>query len=185
MANMLRPIEEPYPEAVADILARYPQENGYILKIFGVFANSVRFLAKGMPNLLDKDSPLSLRTREIVILRVTASRNCEYEWGVHVAIFSKHAGLSEGQIADTRNEVLTSADWTETDRVVISAIDQLLASGQMDRPILTQFRAEFSPEEQLEICALAGAYQTVSFVANIAQIDGEPFGAKFPDQSSA
>ena len=50
----------------------------------------------------------------------------------------------------------------------------------MDGRTLVQFRTEYSKQQQLEICALAGAYHTVSFVANMAQMEDEPFGAKFP-----
>ena len=70
MTTQLTPITEPYPEDVAKVLVGYPQQGGYILALFRVFANSLRFMKKGVPNLLDKDSPLPLRIREIVILRV-------------------------------------------------------------------------------------------------------------------
>lgn len=70
MSNKLSPIEQPYPSEVAGILAAYPQQDGYILSLFRTFANSLRFLKKGVPNLLDKESPLPLRIREIVIALV-------------------------------------------------------------------------------------------------------------------
>ena len=45
--------------------------------------------------------PLSLREREIVIDRTCALTGCEYEWGVHVAIFAGAAELTEEQIRAT------------------------------------------------------------------------------------
>ena len=74
MTNRLSPVSEPFQPDIAVALAAYPQQDGYILSLFRTFANSLRFLKKGVPNLLDRESPLSLRTREIVILRVTASQ---------------------------------------------------------------------------------------------------------------
>jgi alkylhydroperoxidase family enzyme len=94
MKQTLTPIEPPYASNIEAILKNYPKQQGYLLKLFRVFANSERFLLKGVPNLLDKDSPISLREREIVILRVCANNACEYEWGVHVTIFSQHANLT-------------------------------------------------------------------------------------------
>ena len=88
MSNSLHPIKEPFPEEIASLLAQYPTVDGYLLALFKTFANSQRFLEKGVPNLLDEESPLPLRVREIVILRVTANKNCEYEWGVHVAFLA-------------------------------------------------------------------------------------------------
>ena len=180
MTNSLAPLEEPYPDDIAKILAKYPQQDGYILKIFRVFANSVRFLTKGMPNLLDKASPLPLRLREIVILRVTANKGCQYEWGVHVAIFASHAGLTDKEVADTTRRELQSDGWSDDERTLIAAIDQLCDYGKIEDQYLSGFRSVFSKEQQLEIFALAGAYHTVSFVANNAELEDEPFGAKFP-----
>lgn len=81
MKHVLKPIEPPFSPDVAEIFAQYPQgKDGYIIRLFRVFANSMRFLTKkGALNLLDKESPVSLREREIAILRVTANKDCEYE----------------------------------------------------------------------------------------------------------
>lgn len=180
MTNPLSPLEPPYPANVAALLARYPQQDGYLLSLFRSFANSERFLEKGVPNLLDKESPLPLRQREIVILRVTARRGCEYEWGVHVAIFAKAAALTEAEIAATVADAADAPCWSETEALLIGAVDQLLESGRLDRETQTRFQAAWSAEAQLEILALTGAYQTISFVANLAELPPEPFAARFP-----
>ena len=67
MDNRLKPIEEPFSSQISTIIEKYPQQGGYILKLFRVFANSIRFLKKGTVNLLDSESPITLRQREIVI----------------------------------------------------------------------------------------------------------------------
>ena len=77
--SILSPLLPPYSEEVAAALALYPPQDGYLLALFRTFANSVRSLKKAVPNLLDRTSPLSLRFRDIVNLRTTAHRNCEYE----------------------------------------------------------------------------------------------------------
>ena len=175
----LKPMEAPIPAEVEQVLARYPQQDGYILSLFRTFANSVRFLTKGVPNLLDRESPLDLRTREIVILRTTANRNCEYEWGVHVAIFANAAQLSEAQIQATR---LDSPDcWSTEERRLIAAVDQICTKGGLDEDSLHQFQRDWNNDQQLEILALIGTYSTISYVANVAQLPLEPFSARFPD----
>ncbi|KAF0171521.1 MAG: carboxymuconolactone decarboxylase family protein [Hyphomonadaceae bacterium] len=180
MANALRPIAEPYPEGVAAALARYPQQDGYILTLFRTFANSLRFLQKGVPNLLDRDSPLPLRIREVVILRITANNRCEYEWGVHVTVFSKAAELTPAQVADTCSATVDPALWSGAEARLIGALDELCASGRLADATLTHFEADWSLEQQLEILAVCGAYHTISFVANVAKLPGEAFGARFP-----
>ena len=176
----LRPVEEPFSHEVADILKTYPQRDGYILKLFRVFANSTRFLRKGVANLLDKDSPLPLRFREIVILRVTSNLDCEYEWGVHVAAFSGAAGLTEDQIRAIRFGDHACGCWSAREGLLIKVIDELCVAGMLGEPTRDQFDRTWTVEQQLEIMALCGNYHTICYVANVARLDGEPFAAKFP-----
>ena len=44
---------------------------------------------------------LSVRDRELIILRTCYLNRCEYEWGVHVCIFARAAGLSQEELAAT------------------------------------------------------------------------------------
>jgi alkylhydroperoxidase family enzyme len=180
MTNQLSPLTEPYEPEVAAVLASYPSQDGYVLGLFRTFANSLRFLKKGVPNLLDKASPLPLRVREIVILRTTANKNCEYEWGVHVAIFARAAKLSEPQIAATRAPKIGAALWSTQEVNLIKALDQLCACGNMDDETLANFQTHWTVEQQLEIFALCGTYHTIAFVANNARLANEAFGARFP-----
>jgi alkylhydroperoxidase family enzyme len=185
-ANVLKAIEQPYPDDIVEILERYPKgRDGYLLELFRVFANSRRFLVnKGVANLLDRDSPLALRQREIVILRVTANTGCEYEWGVHVTIFAGAAELSEEQVRATREGAADASCWSDEERVLIQVVDELCTGSAIGDVTLKDFRAAWDLEQQLEILSLCGNYHTVSFVANAARLDPEPFGARFPDSDS-
>jgi alkylhydroperoxidase family enzyme len=184
MANRLSPLEEPYPEEIASRLAAYPQRDGYILKLFRTFANSSRFLGRAVANLLDKGSPLGLRRREIAILRTTANLDCEYEWGVHVSAFAKSAGLTDEQVAATRLGSPASTCWTTEESLLIRAIDDLCRTGGIGAATYSEAEEIWSLEEQLEIIAICGNYHTISFVANTAQLDAEPFAARFPRDSA-
>ena len=182
MKHVLKPLEPPFPPAVDTIFRSYPQDgDGYILKLFRVFAHSLRFLTtKGVSNLLDKDSPLSLRERELVILRVTANLNCEYEWGVHVSVFSKAAALTAEQVAATRTGTCAEACWSDREALLLDCVNQLCAHAVIDEATLTRFQESWNVEQQLEIFSLCGNYHLVCFVANTSRIDNEPNGALFP-----
>jgi alkylhydroperoxidase family enzyme len=180
MAYVLSPVADPIP-AAAELLKRYPQRGGYLLALFRTFANSVRFLEKGVPNLLDAASPLTLRQREIVILRVTARNDCEYEWGVHVAAFAKEAAFTAEQVNATRLFDADASCWSAQENLLIQTVDELWGQGRIGDETLPAFQEVFPLEQQLEIMALCGAYHTVSFVANTARLAPEPFGARFPD----
>src|SRR5262245_18563535 len=180
---VLSPVMDPIPAEAAEILQTYPRRGGYLLNLFRTFANSTRFLKKGVPNLLDEASPLSLRQREIVILRTTARLDCEYEWGVHVAAFGKHAGFTPEQIAATRLSGPEAPCWLSEESMLLRIVDQICGEGSVTGTALEGFQETWTLEQQLEILALCGAYHTVSFVANTARLPPEPFGARFPDRA--
>lgn len=180
MANRLNPVEPPYSQEMESLLSRYPKPNGYLLKLFRVFANSTRFLRKGVLDLLDRDSPIAMRHRELVILRTCANNDCEYEWGVHVAVFAEHVGFTDEQIKATRLGGPDAECWNTEESTLLQAIDELCNSACLSSETRNLFQSLFTTEQQLEIFALCGNYHTVSFVANTAEIECESFGVRFP-----
>ncbi len=182
MFHDLKPLDAPWPEAVRESLQRYyPDRDGEYLSLFRVFARSPRLLAKlGAAGLLDERSPLPLREREIVILRVTANKGCEYEWGVHVTVFRKAAGFTPEQVAASRTGPADAACWNEREQWLLSAVDQLGASGVMGADTREAFGRLWDAEQQLEILALTGFYTTVSHIANTAALPREAWAASFP-----
>jgi AhpD family alkylhydroperoxidase len=180
MRHTLAPIAEPFSPEVIDALKRYPQRDGYIIGLFRVFANSMRHLRKGFVNLLDRESPLAMREREIIILRISANNRCEYEWGVHVTAFGAHAGLTPEQIEATASLNHVAPRWNARESLLIQALDELCANGRMQPQTLDAFRDTWNLEQQLEIFALAGNYHAIAFVANSSDLKLEEFAARFP-----
>lgn len=177
--NKLEPIEEPFSAQVEDILSQYPRQDGYLLMLFRVFGNSVRFLRKGVANLLDHESPLTLHERELVILRTCANTHCEYEWGVHVAVFGEAAQLNTVQLSATTIPLAEADCWSSHEVLLLSCVDELCRD-KFIKENLADFQKTWSLEQQLEILALVGNYHTVSMVALTSGIPLEPFSAKFP-----
>ncbi|MAF72079.1 MULTISPECIES: carboxymuconolactone decarboxylase family protein [Alteromonas] len=182
MMHKLNPIRSPFNKDVEAILMNYPKgPNGYTLKLFRVFANSLRFLAgKGVVNLLDEGSPLSANERELVILRVTANLNCEYEWGLHVSVFSEAAGLSKEQVAKTKTGCSTDPVWAKRQSLLLKCVDEICDDSKVHETTYAQFQKTWDVQQQLEILALCGNYHTVSFVANTSRVEREDFSALFP-----
>jgi hypothetical protein len=182
MKHELKPIDQPYQSDIAALLKRYPTgRDGYILKLFRLFANSRRFLAgKGVVNLLDNESPLALRVREIIILRTTANKNCEYEWGIHVTAFTKAANLSIEQVEASRLLPSTAKCWDAKEQRLLACIDDLCLAGSISAVNLAGFQKDWNLDQQLEIFALCGNYHTVSFVANSCRLTSEDGMARFP-----
>jgi len=148
------------------------------LTLFTTLAQNPRVLRRIFAGgLLDKGS-LSLRQREIVILRTTANRNCEYEWGVHVTFFAERAGLTEAEITATKQG--REEDFPPADRVLIRMVDQLSAHAMIDDATWTGAAGTLEPAQLIEIIALTGFYHLISFAANSLSLPGESFAARFP-----
>lgn len=174
---------EPYPDDVQQLLAGYPRWQGELLSLFRVIAQSPRTLTKiGASGLLDAASPIDLRTREIVILRVTARYRAEYEWGIHVAAFSQRANLSEAQVRATVLGPANDPAWSETERKLVAVVDALIDAGGLDAAGQTFFDATFDAAQQLEILSLVGFYHTISTITRTAALDLEPGAVPFPER---
>jgi len=178
MQPRLMPLETPFPPEAAEILATMPPPGGPPLKLFRVLAHNPRVLTriKG-GGLLDKGS-ISLREREIVILRTTARRGSEYEWGVHVHFFAAKAGFTPEQIAATRGN--GSEAWSEPDRLLIALVDSLIDGNAVADALWARAATAWSAAQLLEIVVLAGFYTTISYVTNAFRVPLEDGAPRFP-----
>jgi len=130
-------------------------------------------------NLLDSGN-LDLHSREVVIDRVTALANSEYEWGVHVALFAERAKLSADQIASTAVGGPTDPCWSEQDCALIAACDQLHTKCDLDDEAYVKLKSHFGDEAILEIVMLCGLYRMVAYLTNVLRLPLEPFARRFP-----
>lgn len=176
----IAPAEAPYPPAIAAELERIMPAGVEPLILFRTMARNPRIFARMFAGgLLDKGS-LSLRQREIVIDRTTARLGCEYEWGVHVAFFAQRAGLDAAQVAAT---VLGSADapcWSDEERALIAAIDDLVDRHTIAPAVWTGLTTHFDETQILEVIALVGYYHTISFLCRALDLPLEGYAARFP-----
>jgi alkylhydroperoxidase family enzyme len=130
--------------------------------------------------ILGSESSLDPREREIVINRACARCGCEYEWGVHVAAYGSIVGLEQAQLEDTAHGTVEPALWSEQDRVLISLVDELHETAAISDATWEQLAAVRSVAQILEVIIIVGWYHLISFVANAAQVELEPWAARFP-----
>src|SRR5437763_15382250 len=115
----IAPAQPPYEQPIADALARIMPPGLEPLVLFRTMARSPRVFAKMFAGgLLDK-GPLSLRQREIVIDRTTARLGCEYEWGVHIALFADKVGFGDAEIAATVKGPSDAACWAAAEQALL------------------------------------------------------------------
>src|SRR6185295_15820127 len=114
----IQPIDPPFaPEIQAEF--DKTMRGAPPLLLFRTVARNPRVLQRWFAgSLLDKGS-ISLRLRELMILRTTALCGAEYEWGVHVASFGAKAQWSKDQLHASVHGGATDPCWSEEERCVI------------------------------------------------------------------
>src|SRR5207249_814993 len=178
----VEPVVPPYPPELQAIFDRIMPPGVPPLSLFTTLARVPRVYERFRAGSLLDRGPLSLRHREIVIDRTCARCGCAYEWGVHVAFFSRRVELTPEQVRAT---VLGNADdpaWADEERLLIRLVDELHDSAGISDQLWTALLAAFSTDQILELIALVGFYHTVSFFANGLRLPPESYGAPFPER---
>lgn len=179
MRARVDPATPPFEPDIAEIIDQ-TMRGKPPLHLFATVARDPRLARKFFAGgLLDKGN-LTLRQREIVIDRTTALCRCEYEWGVHVAVYAAKAGLTEEQVRSTATGSADDACWSEEDRLLIRLCDELHRSCDIDDVLWLALREAFSENAVIELLMLAGFYRTVSYLANGLRLPLEDAGARFP-----
>ena len=180
MTARINPAAAPLPTDVQDAIHAVMRGNPPLV-LFTTLARDPRLLHKFFAGgLLDRGN-LTIRQREIVIDRVTASCGAEYEWGVHVSVYADKAGLDRAQIASLTTGGPEDECWTDEERVLIRLCDNLHGSSSVDDGLWSELAALHSEEAIIELLMLAGFYRTVSYLVNGLHLPLEPGTARFTD----
>ncbi|WP_439396233.1 carboxymuconolactone decarboxylase family protein [Bradyrhizobium sp. PMVTL-01] len=175
----IAPLTPPYPPEIQAQFDRI-MRGAPPLVLFRVMAGHTRAWDKFRAGGLLDPGPLSLRDREIVIDRTCALNKCEYEWGVHVAIFSGLAKLSEDEVRATVQGDAASPCWSPAEQALIAAVDALHHRATLDDGEFAALAAHYVEAQILEIMLLCGFYRTVSYLANGLRLPLEGKAARFP-----
>ena len=125
-----------------------------------------------------------LRTRELVIDRVTARCGCEYEWGVHMAAYGDKAGITPAQAYSLVHGDYTDACWTDEDRATLTFVDELHDHGRVSDATWAAMRVRFSDATLIELLVLAGWYHAIAYLASSARVELESWAHRFPARRS-
>lgn len=176
----IAPLTAPYKDDVQKSFDAIMPPGADPLVLFRTLATSDRHWRKFRAGSLLDRGPLSLREREIVIDRTCARAGCEYEWGVHVAIFAEAAGLTRAQVEAT---VLRDADadcWTPAEQALLAAADALHDRATLSDDEWSALRAHYSDPQVMEVLLLSGFYRTVAYVVGGLGLPPEPGAVRFP-----
>jgi alkylhydroperoxidase/carboxymuconolactone decarboxylase family protein YurZ len=127
-----------------------------------------------------RDSALTQRDRELVILRTCARRGCEYQWGIHAQLHAPMAGLSAAEIKATTVVGASRTMWSERDQLILDLVDELSNIDNISDVLWNRLRAFWKQSDLLLLIASVGWYHLISFIANTAQLEPETGATRFP-----
>ena len=175
----IAPLAPPYPPEIQAQFDRIMRGAPPLL-LFRVMAGHSRAWDKFRAGGLLDPGPLSLREREIVIDRTCALNKCEYEWGVHVAVFAGPAKLTGDDVRATVQGDATSACWSPAEQALVAAVDALHRRATLSDEEFAALSADYDEAQILEMMLLCGFYRTVSYLANGLRLPLEAKAARFP-----
>jgi alkylhydroperoxidase family enzyme len=181
----IEPLEAPFPEDVAPILAKMMPSGVPPIALFRTFARNPtmsRAMREWGGYELGKSLSLNLRDREIAIDRTCARCGCEYEWGVHVVFFAERALLTREHLESLTHGGPNDSCWaSDRDRDLIAAVDALHDHADIDDDLWKRLTRHFNEQQLLDLMMLCGWYHAISFCARAARTPLEPGAPRFTD----
>jgi alkylhydroperoxidase family enzyme len=112
---------------------------------------------------------LTVRQRELLVLRVSHLRNAEYEWAQH-AVMAGDAGITPEEVERVRRG--TSAEgWSPLDAALLAAADQLVAVAHIDDPTYAVLAAELDTRQLMDVVFTVGAYDLLAMVFRTFELE--------------
>lgn len=179
-APRITPLEErEFTEAQREMLGSYAARPGQTLQLFRVCVRAPEMCRAWLPaSRYFATSPLSVRDRELVILRTCWLCKNEYTWGNHVAA-AKRAGLTDEDILRiTKGPQATG--WNRADAVLLQAADDLHSDQFIQEPTWKALATRYSERELMDLIFIAGQYTFVSMWARSVGFPQEPGAPNFP-----
>jgi alkylhydroperoxidase family enzyme len=177
------PVSSPYPESIQALFDRLPASWSPPFKLFTILARDERLLSRFMNGAVSylQPSHVTVRQREVLLLRVTARCRCAYEWGLRAHYFSEEAGLKDAELYASVHGTADDPVWLPEDRLLVQMADELHDTIEISDHLWGELRAAFDELAILQLLMMAGYYRTVAYVANGLRLPLEPnVGRPFP-----
>ncbi|QNJ90870.1 carboxymuconolactone decarboxylase family protein [Mycolicibacterium fluoranthenivorans] len=130
----------------------------------------------GFNGFLLQRGELSGRLRELVILRVAHRHRSAFEWGQHVRL-----GAAVGVTADDVAALTEGNDgFSGTDRLVLDATDELIATGRADWPTWEALVDELGEHAAMELIFIVGTYTLTAMAFGTWGLQPQPGSAALP-----
>jgi len=118
----IAPVTAPFSPNVQALFDRLPASWSPPFKLFTVLARDERLLLRFTGSAVSylEPSHVTVRQREVLLLRVTARCRCANEWDMRVHYFAAEAGLCEAQVYASVHGEADDASWQPDDTVLVT-----------------------------------------------------------------
>lgn len=183
MTTRIAPLDPPYEPELARTLQRMMPPGVEPLKLFRTVAHNENVLDKfrSIGTYVLNFGRLDPAEREVLIHRTCARCGCEYEWGVHAAVFAPAVGLSEEQLRSTVHGSAEDGCWSERQSLLIRFADELHDTATISQDLWDEIASNWDQGQLVELMAVAGFYHLVSYMANGAAVEAESAARRFPE----
>lgn len=116
-------------------------------------------------------STLSVRQRELLVLRVATLRKSDYEWAQHV-ILAERAGVTTDEIT----RVVDGPDapgWTPIEQALLHAADELVVDGAVSDGTWNTLGHEFDEQQLMDIVFTVGCYAMLATALRSFEVQPE------------
>ena len=120
------------------------------------------------------------RLRELLIMRIGWSTGSDYEWTQHWRIALEQFGCSEQDLLELRGDWRTSEHFGADEKLLLAAVDALLADGTLSPELSAQCLKQFGRNATIELVTAVGSWQLISKVTNALEIPLEDGIASWP-----
>jgi 4-carboxymuconolactone decarboxylase len=157
-------------------LARYG--NRSVPNIYRTYANHV---AMDQPRTsvsehIRQDSTLSLRIRELLIVRIGVLCRSEYEWAAHAPAL-RRAGMTDAEIQRVVDGPGSASD---VEAILMRSVDELHRDHVVSDATWRELAKEFDAKQLLDILTTIGGYRMVSMALNTFGVQLEEKAERFP-----
>jgi len=114
------------------------------------------------------DGEITIRDRELAILRLAWLSQAPFEWGSHVVI-ARRNGVTTEEIA---RAIVGSTDpgWNERDRAIVRAMEELHYDSMISDETWAALAQFYNDKKLIELVILAGQYKTVAYYQNALRL---------------
>ena len=184
-APRIQPVQEPYSEDIAAMLAKWmpPGSGVEPLRLFRTLAVHEQLAGRMRPlgaGILGSRALVEPGLREVMIARTCALTGAGYEWGVHAVAFGRPLGLTDEQLRSTVHGDPDDPCWDERQAAVMALADELHHTSTISARLWGKLGALFDDARLLELIVTAGYYHVIAYVCNGAAVEHEQWAEPFP-----